>query len=254
MFSNLRICDSVSAVHTILRDLQPAAAAAGPNQVLCETDNTVMAGNTPTNEGTGIWTLRSGTGSISQLNNPLTPVTGLGFGNNVFRWTITSKYGVCTTTDSDVTISRNPNPADLNGNVTIVKNPVCYNTPGQIQISGSQNNVKYYLRSGGVDLTGPGNWTSGNGGTITLTTPNLTTATSFEIHAIMDVTNCDIIFGPYTINVNNQFPLAQLQSNHNICAGNSTTISVNITGGTGPYSITIDNGIGTINIMSAELR
>jgi len=227
LFSNHNGCDSSSAVYTIRRDISPAAANAGPAQSYCETSSTVLAANAATNGGTGTWSLVSGSGTVSEPNNPLSAVTGLGYGANTFRWTITSALGICPGTNSTVTITRNRNPLDLSGNVTIVKNPVCYNTPGQLQITGTEADVKYYLRTGGVD----GAFVQGNGGTITLTTPNLTAPATFEIHAIKDVTGCDIIFGSYTINVNPAFTLAQLQASHNICAGATTTISVALTGG-----------------------
>jgi PKD repeat protein len=243
VFSANNICDSVSAIHTILRDLPSVAANAGPAQSFCENSTTVLAGNTPTNGGTGTWSLVSGSGSVTQPNNPLSAVTGLGYGVNTFRWTITSQYGVCPSTNSTVSITRNPDPLDLTAQTSIVKNPVCYNTPGQIRINNSEADVRYYLRTGGSD----GASVHGTGGTITLTTPNLTSARTYEIHAVRDVTGCDIIFGSFTITVNPQFTLAQLQASHNICFGTSTTISVVLTGGTGPYSVTINNGIGTIN-------
>ncbi len=238
VFSTHGGCDSASAVYTVRRDISPAAAAAGPAQSFCETSNTVLAANAATNGGTGTWTLVSGSGTVAQINNPLSAVSGLGYGANTFRWTITSALGICPATNSTVTITRNRNPLDLNGNVTIIKNPVCYNTPGQLQITGTEADVKYYLRTGGAD----GSFVQGNGGTITLTTPNLTTATTFQIHAIKDVTGCDIIFGSYTINVNPEFTLAQLLASHNICAGATTTISVVLTGGTGPYTIVWNDG------------
>ncbi len=238
VFSQHNGCDSVSAVYIIRRDVPPAAANAGSAQTFCETDNTVMAANSATNGGTGTWSLISGSGVTTQVNNPLSPVTGLGYGPNVFRWTMSSALGICANTTSNVTITRNPDPLDLNGNVTIVTNPVCYNTPGQLRITGTEANVTYYLRTGGVD----GNSVHGNGGTRTLTTPNLTSSTTYQIHAVKDVTGCDIIFGSYTINVNPQFTLAQLQSSHNICALATTTISIALTGGTGPYDIVWNDG------------
>ena len=214
VFSNNGGCDSASAVYTIRRDISPAAASAGPAQTFCETSSTVMAANAATNGGTGTWTLVSGSGTVAEPNNPTSAVSGLGYGTNTFRWTISSALGICANTTSDVTITRNRNPIDLSSNVTIVKNPVCYNTPGQLRITGTEADVKYYLRTGGAD----GSFVQGNGGTITLTTSNLTAATTYQIHAIKDVTGCDIIFGSYTINVNPEFSLAQLMETHNICA------------------------------------
>jgi PKD repeat protein len=238
VFSTHNGCDSVSAIYTIRRDISPAAASAGPSQSFCETSSTVMAANAATNGGTGTWSLVSGSGTVSDLNDPTSAVSGLGYGPNTFRWTITSALGICPSTSSTVTITRNNDPLDLSGNVTILKNPVCYNTPGQLRITGTEADVKYYLRTGGTD----GSFVQGNGGTITLTTPNLTSATTYQIHAIKDVTGCNIIFGSYTINVNPQFTLAQLYSSHNICATFTTTISVVLTGGTGPYTIVWNDG------------
>jgi hypothetical protein len=237
-------CTPAAANLSITRDNPPATAAAGTDQALCETNSTTLAGNVVTNGGTGLWTHTSGPAGYAittpTANN--STVTNLDLGTHVFRWTITGALGICTSFD-EVSITRNPNPLDRSGNVTIVKTPVCYNTAGQLQITNTEANVRYYLRTGGVD----GSYVQGNGGTITLTTPNLTSATIYQIHAIKDVTGCNIIFGSYTINVNPQFTLAQLATSHNICNGFSTTISVTLTGGTSPYSITINNGIGVIN-------
>ncbi len=238
VFSTHGGCDSASAVYTIRRDVSPAAANAGLPQTFCETSSTVMAANAATNGGTGTWMLISGSGTVAEPNNPTSAVTGLGYGVNTFRWTISSALGICSNSSSTVTITRNRNPIDLTGNVTILKNPVCYNTPGQLRITGTEADVKYYLRTGETD----GSFVQGNGGTITLTTPNLTAATTFQIHAIKDGTGCDIIFGSYTINVNPEFTLAQLIETHNICAGATTTISVALTGGTSPYTIVWNDG------------
>ncbi|HPI68642.1 MAG TPA: hypothetical protein PL003_05410, partial [Bacteroidales bacterium] len=241
--SQYGICPPASANLTITRDGQPSPADAGSPQAFCETTTATMAATPADNGGIGTWSLQSGSGSATEPNNPASPVTGLGYGANVFRWTVTSQYAICSGSTDDVTITRNRNPLDRSAGTTIVKNPVCYNTAGQIQITNTEADVKYYLHTGGAD----GSFVQGNGGTITLTTPPLTSATTYEIHAIKDGTGCNIYFGSYTINVNPEFTLAQLQTSHNICFGDPTTISVILTGGTGPYSVTINNSIGTIS-------
>ncbi|MCJ7821131.1 MAG: hypothetical protein MUP53_07995, partial [Bacteroidales bacterium] len=83
VFSDDNVCDSVSVIHTILRDLAPAAAYAGPPQSFCENSTTIMAANAATNGGTGTWTRVSGAGTVTEINNPLSAVTGLGYGPNV---------------------------------------------------------------------------------------------------------------------------------------------------------------------------
>jgi hypothetical protein len=76
-------------------------ADAGPDVTICS-DSTRLAGFTPTN-GTGMWTVVSGSGNFTNSSNPQSDVTGLSVGNNVLRWTITN--GACTPTTDDVTIT-----------------------------------------------------------------------------------------------------------------------------------------------------
>src|SRR5262249_41570696 len=77
----------------------PTTANAGPNQNLCESTTATLAGNTPT-VGTGVWTLVSGTGTITTPSSPTSGVTGLGYGPTVFQWTISN--GACTVSSSTV--------------------------------------------------------------------------------------------------------------------------------------------------------
>src|SRR5258708_27271298 len=66
----------------------PTIANAGSNQTLCiSSPNTIMSANTST-VGTGVWTLISGSGTITSPNNPSTTITGLAIGTNIFQWTI----------------------------------------------------------------------------------------------------------------------------------------------------------------------
>ena len=69
-------------------------ASAGPDQQLCTpTTLTNLVGNTPTPPSTGVWTLVSGSGTISTPGSPTSGVTGLVVGTNIFRWTIDN--GAC---------------------------------------------------------------------------------------------------------------------------------------------------------------
>lgn len=79
-----------------------STASAGSNQTVCSTSASLSA-NTPTN-GTGTWTLVSGSGTIASPNSASTGITNLGHGSNVFRWTISNSP--CTSSTSDVTIER----------------------------------------------------------------------------------------------------------------------------------------------------
>ncbi|MEY3399441.1 MAG: hypothetical protein RL220_2035, partial [Bacteroidota bacterium] len=66
------------------------AANAGPDQSLCSSVgvSTSLSANTPIVPATGQWTVVSGTGTFANANNPVTTVSGLSIGQNIFQWTI----------------------------------------------------------------------------------------------------------------------------------------------------------------------
>jgi len=91
----------VSGSATVTVDQPPTTADAGPDQSLCGSSAT-LAANTP-GIGTGTWSVVSGTGTFTNINDPATTVTGLSAGANVLRWTITN--GACPASTDDVTIT-----------------------------------------------------------------------------------------------------------------------------------------------------
>ena len=126
----------------------PTNANAGPNQNICGT-NTVMAANTPLN-GTGTWSIVSGTGVIADVNNPNTLVSGISAGQLVLMWTITS--GNCVS-NATVTINASPSaPVAIAGN----DQQIC---SGTTLLSASPINAT-------------GQWSLVSGNPVTLTNPN----------------------------------------------------------------------------------
>jgi hypothetical protein len=84
-------------------DQPVTTSVAGPNQTVCGSTTATLAGNSSAApNGTGVWTLVSGAGTITTPTSPTSTVTGLGSGANVFRWTISN---TCGTSFSDVTIA-----------------------------------------------------------------------------------------------------------------------------------------------------
>lgn len=70
-------------------DVNTPDAAAGPDQQVCTpVTEATMAGSTYSFPSTGVWTLVSGQGTITEPNNPNTTITDLGIGTNVFRWEV----------------------------------------------------------------------------------------------------------------------------------------------------------------------
>lgn len=94
---------------------------AGGNQTLasCDTD-AVVTGNVIT-DGTGMWSLVSGSGNIVSPNSTSTTITDLGPGANVFSWTATPTVVGCPILTSSLTITTTNLPsvayagADLGG-------------------------------------------------------------------------------------------------------------------------------------------
>jgi gliding motility-associated-like protein len=134
-------CDAPTTdlVSIFVFDPNSPAADAGQDQSLCTpTTVTTLFGNAPIFPATGQWTLVSGQGTITNATSPVTTVTDLGVGINVFRWTLSN--GPCANgiTQDEVSIllyELNHPPADagddqalctpqtstnLQGNATIV--------------------------------------------------------------------------------------------------------------------------------------
>ncbi|MBX2979710.1 MAG: gliding motility-associated C-terminal domain-containing protein [Flavobacteriales bacterium] len=97
---------AVTTDDVIIRLFDPATAAAnaGPDQEICGTGTTNLAGNAVALPATGAWTLVSGSGVIANAASPTTSVSGVGIGTNVFRWTVNN--GPCGTSSDEVTIFR----------------------------------------------------------------------------------------------------------------------------------------------------
>jgi gliding motility-associated-like protein len=106
-------CVSVDEV-IITRDLQPAFAAAGPDQSFCALSSATLQGNTATNNGTGTWRIVSGNAVFGDNHNPTTTASGILGGVNRLSWTITSRFGACLTTSDTMRILRDISPDPAN--------------------------------------------------------------------------------------------------------------------------------------------
>lgn len=98
---SLGSCSSAAQLD-IYREIPPVASNAGQSQVICGS-STVLAGNTATNNGTGTWTIVSGSCVIANPNSPTSAVSSIQPGVTVLRWTISN--GVCPATQDTMTIT-----------------------------------------------------------------------------------------------------------------------------------------------------
>jgi hypothetical protein len=122
----------------ILRKQSPVSNA-GTGQAICSSAVSLSA-QVPTS-GTGLWTLVSGAGTITNPSQPTTSVTGLGIGANTFRWTVSD--APCTVATSEVIISREANPVSL-GKDTLV----CSNITPTYTLTGPVGMTSYIWSNG----------------------------------------------------------------------------------------------------------
>ena len=108
-------CGTTTDTLTIsVYDNTSAASNAGDDREFCDPDavDVVMLGSVPAPPATGAWELVAGSGTITDPTNPFTAVTGIGFGVNVFQWSVDN--GVCGTSSDEMTITvydQNEQPA-----------------------------------------------------------------------------------------------------------------------------------------------
>ncbi|MBZ4037839.1 hypothetical protein K6T82_24005, partial [Flavobacterium sp. 17A] len=230
-------CTSSTSDVTITRNQTPTASNAGSNQTQCETATATLAGNTPT-VGTGTWTLVSGTGTITTPSARNSGVTALGYGANVFRWTISN--GSCTSSSSDVTITRNQTPTASNA--------------GSNQ---TQCETATATLAGNAPTVGTGTWTLVSGaGTITTPSSNTSGVTALGYGANVfrwTISNgsCTSSSSEVTITRNQTPTASNAGSNQTQCETATATLAGNApTVGTGTW--TLVSGAGTITTPSSN--
>ena len=150
-FVNPSLCaPSVDTVEITFTDVPPSDADAGPDQDFCDATSTNLAAVALTT-GTGTWSQTAGPGitqfgtpaTITDVNNPNTPVSDLEAGTYEFTWSASN--GGCTLTDTmEIEILSQPIIADAGPDQTIQQfstvalaaTPTTFGTGVWTQISG----------------------------------------------------------------------------------------------------------------------
>jgi gliding motility-associated-like protein len=109
--SHYSACITTTDTLQILRDLTPDPARAGPDRGVCDSVAVNMAALPAGHGGTGTWSVISGGGILLDLHSPVSQVSNLSFGNNQFRWTVVSQYGICPGSNDNMIITRDQAPA-----------------------------------------------------------------------------------------------------------------------------------------------
>lgn len=151
-----------------------------------------------------------------------------------------------------VIVVQDGNPADFNGNFTIngttdisatvapgfpVNSTSCGTPNGQISINVTGGTSSYSYA-----------WTATNGFTSTSEDITGLTAGDYTVIVTDNGTNCSQTLGPITV-LEPPPPsnaVLSLTGASPVCAGESTTLKVDVTGGAGPFTLTV-SGLGTVS-------
>ena len=223
-------CEVVSDQVTITLETTPTIADAGPDQITCGT-TTNLAGVAAT-VGVGTWTLVSGTGIITSPNSPVTGITGLGIGLNVFQWTVINS---CASTVDQVAIVTFAMPTVANA--------------GADQFICADNGVL----TGNNVVVGNGIWTLISGGaTITTPTNPNSTVTNLSVGPNVfqwTITNpCGTSSDQIIIIRETPPPIAGCGEDQTICGGTAILTGNSPNLGNGTW--TLISGEGSINTVS----
>jgi hypothetical protein len=203
----LGICTTFDEV-TINSNLPPAAANAGPDQLLCDVYNTVVTGNTPQN-GSGLWTVVSGSATIIPPTGPSAEVLDLQVGTTVLRWTITPANGCPATQDQMSIVVRDPNASITSSD------PVCAGSALTLLADG--NALVAYQWSGP-------NGFSSTQSTVTIDPVSAANAGDYFL-TVTDAGGCTAVV---VENVDIlPLPIAEAGPDQQLCEQNSTNVSAN---------------------------
>ena len=213
---------------TVQNDIQPVVSDQ-PDQTLCNTSTFTMTQSAPT-VGTGVWTLESGTATITDPNDPATTITDVVAGTSAtLRWTVTN--GTCSAFD-EVTVQN-----DIQ--------PVVSDQPDQTLC-----NTSTFTMTQSAPTVGTGVWTL-ESGTATITDPNDPATTITDVVAGTSATlrwtvtngTCSA-FDEVTVQ-NDIQPVVSDQPDQTLCNTSTFTMTQSApTVGTGVW--TLESGTATI--------
>jgi len=231
------VCANSTDDVTVQNDQLPTVSTAGPDQTLCNTSTFTMAANNPV-VGSGLWSVVSGTATITTPSSRTTTVTGVAAESSVtLRWTISN--GVCAASTDDVTVQNDGVPASSAG-------------PDQALC-----NTSTFTMNAAAPAVGSGLW-SVVSGTATITNPSSRTTTvtgvasgsSSTLRWTVSNGVCSNAIDDVTIQ-NDQLPAVSAAGpDQTICNTFSFTMAANTPAiGTGSWSLV--NGTATITNPSS---
>jgi hypothetical protein len=197
---------------------QPTTPDAGVDQSNCNNGSFTLAGNNPS-IGNGLWSVISGTATITAKTSPNSIVTGIPAGSSAtLIWTITN--GTCVLTD-EVILTNNALPTVSLASQT---NVLCFGaSTGAINITAADGTAPYTYA-----------WT-GSGVIPTAEDQNGLAAGNYSV-IVTDANGCSSASLPVTITQPGAALTKTSISNSPICSGSTINLSASASGGTSPYT------------------
>ena len=242
------ICPTTQSDVTIQKSGDLTAADAGPDQTICD-EFTNLAANDPTgiNE-TGAWTVVNGTGTFTDASDHATLVTGLSPGLNEFQWEITDGTATCPPSNDIVAITViSVTTADAGTLQNICNN---FTTLAANQVVGNESGMWSVVNGTGTFTAADDPETEVTGLSLginefrwTITDEN-GICTPSEDEVIINVLDpADPLCGGGGINCG-AFVISVIETRPTCVDNDDGTISFDITGGSGNYTVILTNNNG----------
>lgn len=210
----------IAATITVLELVTPANA--GPDQFLCNTTSSMLAGNNPTS-GMGTWSALPGNPTVAAFSNAADPnsvISGLTFGTYYFVWTISN--GICS--DSQDTVAITIQQPTIAGNIS-ADNTVCVTSNnGSLQLTGFFGSIVQteFSIDNGITWSGLSN----TAGASTVNYNNLTQTTQYRAQIKNGV--CPALFtNLVTVTVLPEVTTADAGTDQVVCDATTATLNAN---------------------------
>ena len=216
-------CSTPASDTVRLYNDSPVTATAGVDQSLCNNSTFTMAANTPS-VGTGVWTVVSGSGTITSSNSPTTTITGVTLGTSTtLRWTVTNNS--CVATD-DIIVTNVSNGLTSNAGVDQSQ---CNNGSFTMAANNPASTTKTWsLISGTATITSTSTYNTTISGVPVGTSATLRWTVSNGICSVSD----DVILNNY------QTTTANAGADQSLCRiGNFTLAANSPSVGTGAWTV-----------------
>jgi gliding motility-associated-like protein len=117
VYSRYGACPVTYDTVKIVADFSPGIASAGIDLFVCETNTINLFGNTPVNNGSGLWSLQSGTGTFADATDASTSIFNIDYGITEITWSLNSKLNICPQSTDTLVIQRDQFPGTANAGI-----------------------------------------------------------------------------------------------------------------------------------------